>query len=178
MTTMHGCEVISGNWHVELGRGRRLQRQHRQAIVQGSVDESIRELLMDTNRASAVLDAPEYSSDTSGSEVSSSSLWDGVSLSSGYLSTPTDYSVDTPSTLSSPLGNTGGMKRAGWQHFSGRSRAPSPWPDSGQNGDVELSCFGRLVRAAKDSFKKSRLGKLVLGVGRIAESCRSSISGK
>jgi hypothetical protein len=150
-TIMHGCQVIVGNWDIDLGRGRRLQRGRYVTFDWEAVeyvDESMAELLMETNRAFAVLNAPGHNLDAWGSEVSTWSLEDSASFSSGYLSTLSDFSVDTPSTVYSPLPNNGGSKHAGWRHFSGKSRAPSPWPGR-QIHHASTSCVGRFMRAVK-----------------------------
>jgi len=125
-------------------------------------------LLMDTNWAFAVLNTPGYNSDSDGPETSTSSPEDSASFSSGDLSSLSGFSVDTPPTVYSPVRNHGAYRRAGWRHFSGKSRAPSPWPGK-QTHHASPSCFGRFMRAASNPLQGVSTGKVASATKSIFE---------
>jgi hypothetical protein len=172
---MHGCEVIVGNWDVNLGRGRQLHRGRIPgAVTAAKKRDSLMELCQFNNMAHAALEAAECMSPLPDSlgDITASPRHSAPILSAAQSSSG-EYSVDTPPTVYSiPAHHEPGMGYAGWKEFSGRSRAPSPWVAGyWSNHPATPGRVRRFVRRAKDSFKASRLGSFI---SRVAQSRSSS----
>lgn len=154
---MHGCEVIVGNWHVDLGRGRQLHRASKRS-------DSLMELCQLNRMALAALEAAERKSSLQDSlGGSTASPGHSAPVSSAAQSSRGEHSVDTlPTVYSVPEHHEPGTGYAGWKEFSGRSRAPSPWV--AEYWETHPPTPGRVrgfVRRVEDSFKASRLGRFI-----------------
>lgn len=152
---MNGCDVIVGSWGEDLGRGRTLQRPRGYLKRQ----DSLMELCEFTIVAHTKLEAAEHTSLQGSLEDSTASPGNSALISSASQPSPSEHSVDTPSTSCSiPEHHEPGMGYAGWKDFSGRSRAPSPWiARDWREHPATPGRVRRFVRGAKASYKAFKL---------------------
>ena len=179
---MHGCGVIVGNWDKDLGRGRRIQRGPRWAKAPAEQrTDSLTELCEFANMAYDALEAAEHKPALlEWLEASAASPEDSGPISSTSQTSPSEHSVETPSTIYSiPEHHEPGMGYAGWKEFSGRSRAPSPWVASDwRDHSATPGRVRRFVRKAKDCYKASKFGRAISQVGQVMREIRCSVLSK
>lgn len=179
---MHGCDVIVGNWDEDLGRSRRMQREHCRAKAPAEQrTDSLTELCEFANMAYDALEAAERKHALlEWLETSAASPENSASISGASQISPSEHSVDTPPTVYSiPKHHEPGMGYVGWKEFSGRSRAPSPW-DGGRWADQPPTPGRdrRFVRKVKDCYKASKFGRAIPQAGQVMREIRRSVLSK